>query len=240
MIDNISCVFGPKQLESIVPIVTQYNNDESVTVHDNDIRDDIKINGYISKCHHGNGRSSTDRQFLYFNGRPCDHIKLNKTINEVYHMYNQQQYPFVVMNINMSRNAVDVNVTPDKRQVMVRHEEVLLTIVKELLMTLFDSMARQVQPSSVVSCNKRPSSSSSIEEVPRTKQLRLMDLEKFKSSSVQLPKPGNRPATPTLIPVDTPTRTLVDVVSPSCDSGIEVEQTSGSSPVICYDDVVDL
>jgi hypothetical protein len=67
-----------------------------------------------------------------------------------------------------------------------------------------------------------------------------MDLEKFKSSSVQLPKPGNRPATPTLIPVDTPTRTLVDVVSPSCDSGIEVEQTSGSSPVICYDDVVDL
>jgi DNA mismatch repair ATPase MutL len=58
-------------------------------------------------------------------------------------MYNQQQYPFVVMNINMSRNAVDVNVTPDKRQVMVRHEEVLLTIVKELLMTLFDSMARQ-------------------------------------------------------------------------------------------------
>lgn len=66
-------------------------------------------------------------------------------------MYNRQQYPFVVLNITTARgkrsslNAytyepvfmltvlsehVDVNVTPDKRQVMLHQEKALLTLVK--------------------------------------------------------------------------------------------------------------
>ena len=80
-----------------------------------------RITGYISKCTHGFGRSTTDRQFFSFNGRPCDHakvysaemltviicnfvlFKLAKTVNEVYHMYNRHQFPFVALNITTSR-----------------------------------------------------------------------------------------------------------------------------------------
>ena len=64
-------------------------------------------------------------------------------------MYNRQQYPFVVLNIATARGKgssfphthlplrciiisehVDVNVTPDKRQVMLHQEKAMLTLVK--------------------------------------------------------------------------------------------------------------
>jgi DNA mismatch repair protein PMS2 len=34
------------------------------------------IEGYVSKCDHGQGRSSTDRQFFFINGRPFDSAKV--------------------------------------------------------------------------------------------------------------------------------------------------------------------
>ena len=30
------------------------------------------INGHVSTCEHGSGRGSTDRQYLFINGRPCE------------------------------------------------------------------------------------------------------------------------------------------------------------------------
>lgn len=53
-----------------------------------------------------------------------------KTVNEVYHQYNQNQYPFVYLNITISRSEVDINVTPDKRQIFLSNENCLVSIVK--------------------------------------------------------------------------------------------------------------
>ena len=68
-------------------------------------------------------------------------------------MYNRHQYPFVVLNITTARGRcvvcirqvvlkpvacfvfsehVDVNVTPDKRQVMLHQEKALFVLVKVL------------------------------------------------------------------------------------------------------------
>ena len=66
----------------------------------------FKITGYISKPDHGMGRSSADRQFLYINKRPCELSKVSRVINEVYHMFNRHQYPFVMMNISMARGLL--------------------------------------------------------------------------------------------------------------------------------------
>ena len=63
----------------------------------------FQISGYVSKAEHGLGRSSADRQFFYINKRPCDIIKVSRVVNEVYHMYNRHQYPFVVMDISLAR-----------------------------------------------------------------------------------------------------------------------------------------
>ena len=66
----------------------------------------FKISGYISKPDHGMGRSSADRQFLYVNKRPCDLSKVSRVINEVYHMYNRHQYPFVILDVSLARGKL--------------------------------------------------------------------------------------------------------------------------------------
>ncbi len=35
-----------------------------------------RLSGYVSRCNHGYGRGSTDRQFFFFNNRPCDYSKV--------------------------------------------------------------------------------------------------------------------------------------------------------------------
>ncbi|XP_046563107.1 mismatch repair endonuclease PMS2-like [Haliotis rubra] len=97
-----------------------------------------RIEGFVSKCEHGRGRGSSDRQFIFINKRPCDSAKLSKQINEVYHSYNRHQYPFVVLTITMDKESVDVNVTPDKRQLFLQGEKLLLATLKTSLVKMFE------------------------------------------------------------------------------------------------------
>lgn len=39
-----------------------------------------RITGYISSCVHGQGRSTADRQFVYFNKRPVDYAKVSSLL----------------------------------------------------------------------------------------------------------------------------------------------------------------
>ena len=78
-----------------------------------------------------------DRQYIYVNRRPCDHSKLTKLVNEMFHKFNRNQYPMFVLNINMASNYVDVNVTPDKLQMFIRGESGLLAIVKSSLHKMY-------------------------------------------------------------------------------------------------------
>uniref|UniRef100_A0A2K5YIU9 PMS1 homolog 2, mismatch repair system component n=1 Tax=Mandrillus leucophaeus TaxID=9568 RepID=A0A2K5YIU9_MANLE len=93
--ENIGSVFGQKQ----VVLAGYFNASYCCRYYGS-------ISGFISQCAHGVGRSSTDRQFFFINRRPCDPAKVSRLVNEVYHMYNRHQYPFVVLNISVdSGNA---------------------------------------------------------------------------------------------------------------------------------------
>ena len=50
--------------------------------------------------------------------------------NDVYRSYNRHQSPFLVLAITLSREQVDVNVTPDKRLLFVQNEKHLLACIK--------------------------------------------------------------------------------------------------------------
>ncbi|EMP34980.1 Radial spoke head 10 like protein B [Chelonia mydas] len=65
--------------------------------------------------------------------------QISKVVNEVYHMYNKHQYPFIVLNICVDSECVDINVTPDKRQILLQQEKVLLAILKTSLVGMFGS-----------------------------------------------------------------------------------------------------
>ncbi|XP_059888452.1 mismatch repair endonuclease PMS2 isoform X3 [Delphinus delphis] len=143
MKENIGSVFGQKQLQSLIPFVQLPPSDtvreEYGLSSSQALQNLFCISGFISHCAHGVGRSSTDRQFFFINRRPCDPAKVSRLVNEIYHMYNRHQYPFVVLNISVDLECVDINVTPDKRQILLQEEKLLLAVLKTSLIGMFDN-----------------------------------------------------------------------------------------------------
>uniref|UniRef100_A0A4W6CKY9 Mismatch repair endonuclease PMS2 n=1 Tax=Lates calcarifer TaxID=8187 RepID=A0A4W6CKY9_LATCA len=148
MRDNIGAVFGPKQLQSLLPfkqVSPTENIIEEYGLKDADLPKQLfTITGFVSQGDHGVGRSATDRQFFFINNRPCDPLKVTKLVNEVYHMYNRHQYPFVALNIAVASECVDVNVTPDKRQIFLQEEKLLLAILKTSLINMYEAGVNKI------------------------------------------------------------------------------------------------
>ncbi|XP_063749205.1 LOW QUALITY PROTEIN: mismatch repair endonuclease PMS2 [Eleginops maclovinus] len=148
MRDNIGAIFGPKQLQSLLPfqqVSPAENIIEEYGLTEADLPKQLfTMSGFVSRADHGVGRSSTDRQFFFINNRPCDPVKVTKLVNEVYHMYNRHQYPFVALNIAVASECVDVNVTPDKRQIFLQEEKLLLAILKTSLINMYESGVNKI------------------------------------------------------------------------------------------------
>ncbi|XP_074137154.1 mismatch repair endonuclease PMS2 [Sminthopsis crassicaudata] len=148
--ENIAAVFGQKQLQTLIPFV-QLPPSESVCeeygINYNDTLHNLfSISGFVSRSDHGVGRSTTERQFFFINQRPCDLAKISRLVNEVYHLYNRHQYPFVVLNISVDSESVDINVTPDKRQILLQEEKLLLVVLKTSLIGMFESGVNKLSP----------------------------------------------------------------------------------------------
>ncbi|XP_061401293.1 mismatch repair endonuclease PMS2 [Musca vetustissima] len=158
---NISAVFGSRQANDVLEMKSPLRGsdnknrdvDELLEELQQDLGDSIRLTredvkrmlrsefeGYISSCAHGSGRSSKDRQFFYVNSRPCDPKNISKVVNEYYHRYNPHQFPFVYLNIVTDRESVDVNLTPDKRQLHINNEKILMALIKKALGITFSSI----------------------------------------------------------------------------------------------------
>lgn len=126
--NNIIDIFGPKQFENLLEFSLNLQ--------------DFSIKGYISTCQHGQARSKPDRQFFFVNSRPCDLSHASKAINEIFHYYNRYQYPFCVFLITANvQGTIDVNLTPDKRKILIEKEATIWEATKEKLKEIYDQMA---------------------------------------------------------------------------------------------------
>ncbi|CAI5481515.1 unnamed protein product [Closterium sp. Yama58-4] len=92
-----------------------------------------RVTGFLSRPGAGSGRSSGDRQFFFLNGRPVDLPRLSKLLNELYRSFNSLQFPAAFLNVSLSADAYDVNVTPDKRKVFLHSEAALLSGLRAAL-----------------------------------------------------------------------------------------------------------
>lgn len=161
MIDNIVAIFGAKQNSNLLEIrpciepnetLTQEvlkSLDMSIDIPADEI-DNLGLNrfqfeGYVSSCNHGSGRSTRDRQYFFINGRPCDPKFIAKLINDTYHRFNMNQYPFIVLNVLLERREVDVNLTPDKRQILVNNETILRLALKKSLLNTFGQVSGKMR-----------------------------------------------------------------------------------------------
>uniref|UniRef100_A0A8C8R9N2 PMS1 homolog 2, mismatch repair system component n=1 Tax=Pelusios castaneus TaxID=367368 RepID=A0A8C8R9N2_9SAUR len=128
--ENIGAVFGQKQLQSLIPFVQLPPSEavcEEYGLNYTDIPHSLyTITGFVSHCDHGVGRSATDRQFFFINQRPCDQSKVQFLI-------------LLIVSFLIFLECVDINVTPDKRQILLQEEKVLLAILKISLVGMFGS-----------------------------------------------------------------------------------------------------
>jgi DNA mismatch repair protein PMS2 len=118
-----------------------WSNDEDTGSHT------IKIVGHISRPVVGEGRQTSDRQMYFVNSRPCTLPQVSKAFNEVYKTFNNNQSPFIFADIKLDTNAYDVNVSPDKRTIMLHDQAALLEKLKESLLSLFDDHDQSVPQS---------------------------------------------------------------------------------------------
>ncbi|KAG5315026.1 PMS2 endonuclease, partial [Acromyrmex insinuator] len=176
VLNNVNSVFGKKSLDGIVKLELQTPDETVLQEYNlpNDIIVDFDWECYVSTCNHTIGRSSPDRQFFYVNGRPCDLAKVGKLINNVYHKYNNKQYPFVFFNLKLDRQCADVNVTPDKRTIFVTQERLILATLKFSLTIKWDKLQGNFTVKTLTELNfglKRTISSSHTQ--PPTKRLQV-------------------------------------------------------------------
>lgn len=151
-IDALVSVFGSNGAYGLVPIDIKSANIDArfkLNMHSVPMSLSVRLSGYISDSSFGLGRGTGDRQFLTVNKRPVIHKRIAKVINEVYRMFNTTQFPVFVLDLEVNTAFVDVNVTPDKRMVLMQSEEVVLEVLREELSGFFESKDNVV-PKSVL------------------------------------------------------------------------------------------
>ena len=166
--DNISNVYGAKTIAALVPLTLEFAMDPSNrpgatqtarnwSTHEDPESRIVKIVGHISRPVVGEGRQTPDRQMFFVNSRPCTLPQVAKAFNEVYKSYNVTQSPFIFADIKLDTNAYDVNVSPDKRTIMLHDQTTLLENLKNSLIELFEGQD-QSMPQSQLLGRKTPAS----------------------------------------------------------------------------------
>ncbi|RTG83919.1 DNA mismatch repair protein PMS2, partial [Schistosoma bovis] len=92
------------------------------------------------------GYSSSERQFIYINGRPCDLPKITRLATDLWRRCSKEAYSSITSGLSLpSRKSVDINLTPDKRTLLLHHENYVMALTKAVLVkTLFNSSGMDI------------------------------------------------------------------------------------------------
>lgn len=146
--------------------------------------------------------SSTDKAFLYINDRPVQHKDITKLIRQHLAQLFEEfkgRFPMFVLRVSVSAAAVDVNLTPDKTQVLLHHKEDTLTALEDLLVSLYGTQTSDKSHYTEEKSGLKPSFDSS----DSTKALRHGPTVKSKEN------PSSEPSMPALeIPQNNCSNTL--------------------------------
>lgn len=137
--ENISNVFGAKTLVALVPLDLEFTLTPTKKTNSATESRTVKIFGHISRPVVGEGRNAPDRQMFFVNSRPCILPQISKAFNEVYKSFNVTQSPFIFADLIMDTNAYDINVSPDKRTILLHDQTELLENLKTVLNELFEN-----------------------------------------------------------------------------------------------------
>ncbi|KAK4230072.1 mismatch repair endonuclease PMS2 [Podospora fimiseda] len=142
--ENIINIFGVKTMNALVAMDLKLELIPTTGPLDKGKRKEgepakVRIKGFVSKPVHGEGRQTPDRQMFYVNGRPCGLPQFTKVFNEVYRSYNSSQLPFIFADIQLDTHLYDVNVSPDKRTILLHDQGQMLDNLRDSLIELFET-----------------------------------------------------------------------------------------------------
>ncbi|KAL9114518.1 MAG: hypothetical protein Q9227_001599 [Pyrenula ochraceoflavens] len=160
--ENIANVYGSKGLAALVELQLELPLSSDPAVRQDDGIDSnanrankIRVHGYVSRPVYGEGRLAPDRQMFFVNSRPCGLPQIAKAFNEVYRSFNSSQSPFVFADFTMDTNSYDVNVSPDKRTILIHDSAALIDNLKVSLIEMFERQ-EQTMPQSQLLQPKLP------------------------------------------------------------------------------------
>ncbi|KAJ5383973.1 Ribosomal protein S5 domain 2-type fold subgroup [Penicillium concentricum] len=151
--ENIANVYGAKTLSALISLGLELEFEPAAATKrvGDDQLSKIQVRGHISRPVFGEGRQTPDRQMFFVNSRPCGLPQIQKAFNEVYKSFNVSQSAFIFADFQMDTNAYDVNVSPDKRQILLHDAGAMIESLKVSLTQLFGDADQSVPQSSVKS-----------------------------------------------------------------------------------------
>ena len=151
--DNLANIYGAKALTNLLDMDLNLAMEPTSTALNNAGPQDeqFRLVGHVSRPVFGEGRQAPDRQMFFVNSRPCNLPQLARVFNDVYKSFNVAQSPFVFANIQLDANAYDVNVSPDKRTILLHDQSNLFEAIRSRLVELFNSQEQTVPQSQLPS-----------------------------------------------------------------------------------------
>ncbi|MBN3293562.1 PMS1 protein, partial [Polypterus senegalus] len=133
---GLMCVLGTAAMNNMMPV--QFQQDEP----------QVDLSGFIPRPGSDNSMSSssTDRTFVFINARPVHHKEILKLIRRYHGGQPSREtscgrYPLMLLDIRVPAQSVDVNVTPDKTQVLLHNKDVVLVAVETALASVYGPLA---------------------------------------------------------------------------------------------------
>lgn len=159
--ENIANVFGAKTLSALILLDLKLELEPTSGppqrwgTQEYGPSKEVRIVGHISKPVFGEGRQTPDKQMFFVNSRPCGLPQVAKVFNEVYRSFNNAQSPFIFANIEMDTHGYDVNVSPDKRTIMLHEQSRMLEALRTELTRMFSEQDYSV-PTALTTGGKLP------------------------------------------------------------------------------------
>ncbi|XP_009465271.1 PREDICTED: PMS1 protein homolog 1 isoform X3 [Nipponia nippon] len=112
---------------------------------------EINLSGFLPKAESDSSLtslSSSERSFVFINNRPVHQKEILKLIRQYYSLGTHKDctrlYPIFFLNVTVPASAVDVNLTPDKTQVLLHYKESVLLAVENVLKSLYGPLPAAV------------------------------------------------------------------------------------------------
>ncbi|MBW3011115.1 DNA mismatch repair endonuclease MutL [Candidatus Woesearchaeota archaeon] len=180
-------LFAPKTPDRLGNIVNIYGRElakEMIPI--NKETEHIKIRGFIGKP--TVNRADKSMIITFINHRYVKNHKINNAIVDAYaNLLNTERYPVVILNFEIPKDKIDVNVHPTKIEVRIEKEDIVCFDIRDTIKTELEtvSLVPKADPAKIIQPEAQSTlPQTDIRNLLRNKELIMKQMEQFKHRPV--------------------------------------------------------